>query len=406
MKCRYCKSLVEKCVIDLHHAPPSNEVVFDRFASMVFLPLRVLVCESCWMVQTQDQTSAQTLFSDTYPYFSSTSRFWLEHAKEYADMIEEKLQLDANSLVVEIASNDGYLLRNFREKGIPCFGIEPTASTASAAEALGIKVVRDFFTDRLSQSVFKTKKADLVIGNNVYAHVPDINDFTRGLYNSLNPNGTATLEFPSVKNLIENNQFDTVYHEHFSYLSLFIVKQIVESASLRVYDVEQVSSHGGSLRVYLCKKNANITTSENVNITLQGEIRVGINSLRFYENFQKRALKVKLQFLEYLTQMRHKGKKVVGFGAAAKASTILNFCGIRRDLLSYVVDSAEAKQGKLLPGSLVPIYPPEKLYEDDEVDAIVIFPWNIANEITQLIRTNCHKKVPLYCVIPELRMID
>jgi SAM-dependent methyltransferase len=347
-----------------------------------YYPLRVLVCEKCWLVQTEDYADAGELFSHDYAYFSSTSTTLLEHAARYCGMITDRLGLEANSFVIEIASNDGYLLKNFVAAGIPCLGIEPTASTAAAAEALGIPVLREFFGEVMAtRLVEKCQQADLIIGNNVLAHVPDINDFTRGLKASLKPGGTITLEFPHLMRMIEHSQFDTAYHEHFSYLSLHAVSRILESSGLRVWDVEELTTHGGSLRIYGCHCSDPRPTSKAVKALLQEESRHGLLDLQTYREFQVKAEKIKDDFLNFLIAQKCAGKRVAAYGAAAKGNTLLNFGGVKPDLLPFVCDAATAKQGKYLPGSHIPIVSPSDLLEY-RPDFVVILPWNIAAEVT------------------------
>jgi SAM-dependent methyltransferase len=313
------------------------------------------------------------------------------------------LRLDKKSLVVEVASNDGYLLKNFVEQKIPCLGIEPTDSTANVAEAIGIPVLREFFGEqtgrRLSQ---QGRQADLIVGNNVYAHVPDINDFTRGLKALLKPNGTVTLEFPHVMRLIEFNQFDTIYHEHFSYLSLFTVTGIFKAAGLRVWKVEELSTHGGSLRVFGVHDDDERQTAPCVKAILDQEKKRGLQELSVYEDFQNKANRIKNDFLSFLLTQKKRGKKVVAYGAAAKGNTLLNYAGVKQDLLSFVCDRSGSKQGKFMPGSHIPIVKPEAIY-NQTVDYIVIFPWNIAAEVKKQIREALDKQTTFVTFIPCLQ---
>lgn len=383
MNCRHCGKVLEHSFLDLGFAPPSNAYLSPEHLDRpeIYYPLRVKVCDKCWLVQTQDYARADELFNSEYAYFSGTSSGWLAHAKRYVSMITGRLALGSDSRVIEVASNDGYLLRNFVEAGIPCLGIEPTASTAAAAEALGIPVMQQFFGEALGRRLADDgQEADLIVGNNVFAHVPDINDFTLGLAAALKPGGTVTLEFPHLLELIDRTQFDTVYHEHFSYLSLTAVTHIFSAAGLRVWDVDQLPTHGGSLRVYGCHADAPLVDTDAVASLLQCEDQFGITRVETYTTFQARADDVKNNFLAFLIELKKTGKTVAAYGAAAKGNTLLNYAGVRPDLLPYVCDAAYAKQGKLLPGSHIPVRPPVAL-RNDPPDFLVILPWNIAEEV-------------------------
>ena len=385
MNCRHCNKVSNYLFLDLGFAPPSNayRTKVDLNKPEINYPLRVVVCDSCWLVQTEDFIDADELFTKDYAYFSSTSISWLQHAKKYSKMIREKLNLNGNSFVVEIASNDGYLLKNFAEANIPCLGIEPTSSTAKAAEKIGIQVKHEFFGSSFAEELLEDdNSADLIIGNNVYAHVPDIKDFTLGIKKLLSPSGTVTLEFAYLKNLIQENEFDTVYHEHFSYLSLHSVKTIFNSVGLKIYDVEELSTHGGSLRVYGCHKEIDFQITEQVEAQLLIEKDCGLLDLKTYVNFQKKAEKVKNGLLSFLIDQKNKGNSVVGYGAAAKGNTLINYGGIKQDLLPYVCDAAPSKQGKYLPGSNIPIFSPEVI-KKKKPHYILILPWNISSEISK-----------------------
>ncbi len=385
MKCRHCGSPLENTFLDLGYAPPSNAYLSeaDLGKPELYYPLKIMVCTTCWLVQTEDYAEAEDLFSPEYAYFSSTSSSWLAHAKAYAAAMTERLGLGAESLVIEVASNDGYLLRNFVESGIPCLGIEPTDSTADAAEALGIPVMREFFGASLGRQLAGDgKQADLVAGKNVYAHVPDINDFTAGLKAVLKANGTVTLEFPHLMRLLEHTQFDTVYHEHFSYLSLNTVSRIFEHAGLRVFDVEELPTHGGSLRVFACHDDDPRATAGSVTNLIKEEASRGMQTLSTYVDFQGRADQVKNALLDFLLEQKRKGKTVLAYGAAAKGNTMLNYAGIKPDLLPLVFDAAPTKQGKFMPGSHIPIVSPADL-DRHKPDFLLILPWNIAEEVKQ-----------------------
>lgn len=383
MKCRHCQTALTQTFIDLGFAPPSNAYLTGEQLKQpeTYFPLKVKVCETCWLVQTEDYAQADDLFNADYAYFSSTSSSWLTHAKGYSESIIERLKLGAKSYVIEVASNDGYLLKNFVAAGIPCLGIEPTAGTAAAAEQLGIPVLKEFFGETLANQIAQTKQqADLIIGNNVFAHVPDINDFTLGLKAALKPDGTITLEFPHLMQLIQQVQFDTIYHEHFSYLSLFTVSKIFAAAGLRIWDVETLPTHGGSLRIYGCHAQDSRPSSEAVNKMLSLERQNELQTLATYQQFQQRADKAKNDLLAFLLEQKRLGKSVVAYGAAAKGNTLLNYAGVKPDLLPVICDAALSKQGKFMPGSHIPILAPEMLHEHSP-DYVLILPWNIKTEV-------------------------
>jgi SAM-dependent methyltransferase len=383
MKCRHCGTPLVHTFLDLGFAPPSNAYLTEADLSKPekHYPLKIKVCDQCWLVQTEDYAQADELFSPDYAYFSSTSSSWLAHAKFYAGQMTQRFGLSSSSLVIEVASNDGYLLKNFVAAGIPCLGIEPTASTAAAAELLGIPVLREFFGEALGKRLaLEGRQADLIAGNNVYAHVPDINDFTRGLKAALKPGGIITLEFPHLMRLIEHTQFDTVYHEHFSYLSLYTVSRIFQAVELRVWDVEELPTHGGSLRIYGCHQADPRPTTNSVKTLLRREAEAGLQTLSPYISFQIRANKVKDDLLCFLIKQKREGKKVAAYGAAAKGNTLLNYAGIKQDLLPFVCDAAGAKQGKYMPGSHIPIFSPQAI-EQDQPDFVLILPWNISVEV-------------------------
>ncbi|MBI5900167.1 MAG: class I SAM-dependent methyltransferase [Rhodocyclales bacterium] len=384
MSCRHCKAPLEHVFLDLGFAPPSNAYLCksDLRRPETWYPLKLFVCDKCWLVQTEDYARADELFNADYAYFSSTSTSWLLHARNYVQAMRQRLALDGSSFVVEIASNDGYLLKNFVAAGIPCLGIEPTRSTAAVAMAQGIPVLEAFFGAKLAgELAARGQAADLVLGNNVYAHVPDINDFTAGLKGILKPGGTITLEFPHLLQLIRNVQFDTVYHEHFSYLSLQTVSRIFERCGLRVWNVEELATHGGSLRVFGCHGDDPRATQEAVGRVIDDELQAGLRNLETYRRFQAQAELVKLQLLDFLVAAKREGRKVGAYGAAAKGNTLLNFSGIRSDLLPMVCDAAPSKQGKYLPGSHIPILHPEALREF-RPDHVLVLPWNIIDEVS------------------------
>lgn len=404
MRCRHCGTILEHRFIDLGFAPPSNAYLRAEDLDMpeVHYPLRVWVCHQCWLVQTEDYASAEELFSVDYAYFSSTSSSWIDHAAAYSRMIIEKLNLGPEHFVIEVASNDGYLLKNFVAEKIPCLGIEPTLSTAAAAEALGIPVTREFFGETLGRRLaVEGCSADLIAGNNVYAHVPDINDFTRGLAAALKPNGTVTLEFPHLMPLIDQTQFDTIYHEHFSYLSLTTVMGVFAAADLRIWDVEELSTHGGSLRIYGCRTGAKIAATDRVQALIARESQFGLTRLDTYTQFQKRADRVKDDLLAFLIEQKRAGRLVAAYGAAAKGNTLLNYAGVRSDLLPYVCDAAPSKQGKFLPGSHIPIRSPDALREQPP-DYVLILPRNIAHEVRSQLGDLVARGSLLVTAVPEL----
>lgn len=407
MKCRHCFSELNHTFLDLGFAPPSNSYLTkDNLTKPEkYYPLKVMVCDQCWLVQTEDYAQADELFDSEYAYFSSTSTGWLEHAKRYAEKMIQELGLGEKSLVIEVASNDGYLLKNFVEKGIPCLGIEPTASTAKAAEALGIRVLQEFFVEKLGKQLAEEGyQADLIAGNNVYAHVPDINDFTRGLKAALKPGGTITLEFPHLMRMIEHTQFDTVYHEHFSYLSLYTVNRIFKAVGLRVWDVEELPTHGGSLRIYGCHAEEARETTPAVSAMLAEEVRRGLQTHSTYQSFQANADQAKDDLLAFLIEQKRAGKKVAAYGAAAKGNTLLNYAGVKPDLLPFVCDAAGAKQGKFMPGSHIPILAPAVL-DGQRPDYLVILPWNIAAEVTQQNARLAELGTKFVIAVPKLEIV-
>lgn len=385
MNCRHCSKNLQHVFLDLGFAPPSNDYLsnIDLKKPEKYFPLKLYICEYCWLVQTEDYSKADELFKSDYAYFSSISKSWLEHAASYVEMISKRLELNSESYVIEIAANDGYLLQNFIKSKIPCLGIEPTRSTAVEAEKKGIPILQKFFGEELAKQLAnKGTKADLILGNNVFAHVPSINDFTAGLKTILKHDGTITLEFPHLMQLLKHTQFDTVYHEHFSYLSLFTVCQIFNNANLRVFDVDKLKTHGGSLRIYGCHKEDQRPNSLSVQQIIEEEFNIGMRSLDIYKTFQHKVNQVKDNLLLFLINQKVAGKKIAAYGAAAKGCTLLNYAGIRSDLISFVCDSSPSKQGKYLPGSHIPIEHPNVL-SVHKPDLIVILPWNLQDEVIE-----------------------
>jgi SAM-dependent methyltransferase len=386
MKCRHCGYELDVPFIDLGSAPPSNAYLTAAHlrAPEKYYPLRVLVCLNCWLVQTEDYVGAEELFSSDYAYFSSYTNSWLLHAQDYVAKMIERFGLGPQSLVAEIAANDGYLLQYVRARGISCYGVEPAFGVAAAARAKGIDIVQDFFGYALaSRLAGEGRRADLVVANNVLAHVPDINDFVAGFATLLKPKGVATFEFPHLLNLVEQNQFDTIYHEHYSYLSLTAVNRIFRSNGLAVFDVEEVATHGGSLRVFARHAGSNQPPiSVVVAALLEREAAGGVTTAEYYSGFQAKADRVKNDFLAFLLDARRADKRVAAYGAAAKGNTLLNYAGVRPDLLSYVADLNPAKHGKFLPGSRIPIVGEDRIISD-RPDWVVILPWNLNQELVK-----------------------
>ncbi len=384
MKCRHCGTPLHLNFLDLGSAPPSNAYLgaAGLNAPETWYPLKVLVCDSCWLVQTEDHAGREALFSDDYAYFSSFSSSWLKHSEAYVAAMTRRFGLDGRSMVVEVAANDGYLLQYVKAGGIPCYGIEPTASTAEAARAKGIEIVEAFFGVALGEKLAREgRQADLTAANNVLAHVPDINDFTGGFARLLKPSGVSTFEFPHLMRMVEFNQFDTAYHEHYSYLSLTAVERIFAGNGLSVFDVEELPTHGGSLRVYAQRSDTGgHAVSPAVAAMLAEEARRGMKTPAFYAGFQAAAETVKDDILAFLIDAKRKNLKVGAYGAAAKGNTLMNFAGIRPDLLPYVVDKNPAKQNKFMPGSRIPIVDEAHLLAH-KPDLVLILPWNLKNEV-------------------------
>ena len=409
MNCRFCHTPLSDIFIDLGNAPASNSFLTEAQANKpeVFLPLKVFVCPSCFLVQTADFKKPDTIFTDTYVYFSSYSKSWLSHAQRYVEAMTARFGLNASSHVVEVASNDGYLLQYFHQLKIPALGIEPSANTAQVAIEKGIPSVIDFFGVRLAAELAaNNQQADLLIGNNVLAHVPDIRDFVGGMKILLKRDGVITMEFPHLMRLVESNQFDTIYHEHFSYLSLLAVRQVFESQGLELFDVEELPTHGGSLRIFAKhREDTSKAVSGNVAGLLQRESETGMNTLAYYRGFQKRALQAKLALLEFLVAQKKAGKTVAAYGAAAKGNTLLNYCGVKSDLIACVADANPYKQGTLLPGSHIPVVDEAGL-RALRPDFVIIFPWNLQEEIMRQLEDfkawGCRFVIP----IPTLKILD
>ena len=393
--CRHCGSPLEHTVIDLGHQPPSNAYLRPEQLALpeITYPLRVFVCTGCWLVQLPAHAAAEELFTADYAYFSATSSSWCAHAERYVAAAVKRLGLGPQSQVVELASNDGYLLQYMQQHGIPCLGIEPTHATAEAARAKGITTIERFFGLALAAEL---EPADLVVANNVLAHVPDINDFVAGIARLLKPAGRASIECPHLLRLLAGNQFDTIYHEHYSYLSLRGVQRIASAAGLDVVDVEELPTHGGSLRVWLAHQGVTEATAA-VEAVLAAEAAAGLETLMAYAGFQQRAEAAKHGLLEFLLHAKRGGRRVLGYGAAAKGNTLLNYAGIQADLLPAVADRAPSKQGSLLPGSHIPVISPEQLTAEAP-DALLVLPWNLIDELQQQL-----PDTELVTAIPALR---
>jgi SAM-dependent methyltransferase len=384
VKCRHCATELTRLVLDLGKAPPSNAYLGAESldAPEAYFPLRLMLCEACWLVQTEDFAGREALFADDYAYFSAFSTSWLEHSKRYVEAMTARFSLDAQSTVAEVAANDGYLLQYVRDAGIPCYGIEPTASTAAAARGRGIEIVERFFGVALGEELAReARQADLIAANNVLAHVPDINDFVGGFARLLKPGGAATFEFPHLCELIANTQFDTVYHEHYSYLSLTAVARIFAAGGLSIFDVERLSTHGGSLRVFAQRVGGPHAKTPAVAALLDEERALGVATTFYYTPLQAAAERVRDDFVRFLVDARRDGLRVAAYGAAAKGNTLMNFAGVRPDLVRYVVDRNPAKVGRFMPGSRIPIVDEDRLRED-RPDIILILPWNLRHEVT------------------------
>lgn len=383
--CRFCQTPLSETFVDLGKSPLANSFIEASAAKGPEgkFPLHVYVCSQCFLVQLPQHERPDVIFSDSYAYFSSFSDSWLRHAQNYVDEMTRRLKLDEKSLAIEIASNDGYLLQYFVQKNIPALGIEPASNVAAEAEKKGVKTLVKFFgTETAEELVANGQQADLLLGNNVLAHVPDINDFVKGLKIALKPSGWITMEFPHLVRLMENNQYDTIYHEHYSYLSFATVEAIFKKQGLTLFDCEELPTHGGSLRIFARhEENTSLAITKKVEELRKMEAQFGIQDMETYRNFHRKVEQNKNSILKFLKQAQKEGKRVAAYGAPAKGNTLLNFCGIGPDLVEFTVDRNPHKQGKVLPGVHVPIHPPEKLFEV-RPDYIVILPWNIKDEIT------------------------
>lgn len=407
MRCRHCNHELVLSLIDLGASPHSNAYLSteDLSAPEKYFPLHVLVCRNCYLVQTEDYSMADELFTADYAYFSSYSTSWLSHSELYVANAAKKFGINNESMVIEVAANDGYLLQYVSRLGIPCLGIEPTSGTAKAAREKGLEIIEDFFGMRLANKLVQIgRMADLTIANNVLAHVPDINDFVGGFSILLKPTGVATFEFPHLLKMVKLNQFDTIYHEHYSYLSLTAVDGIFEKNGLKIFDVEELDTHGGSLRIYAQRKNEGIhdlTTA--VSRILREETVAGVTSDAFYQSFNLRANAAKDKALSLLIDLKHSGKKIVGYGAAAKGNTFMNYAGIKADLIPCVIDKNPAKQKKFLPGSRIPIVD-EGVLREIRPDYIFIMPWNLKKEVMHQLAYTRDWGCKFITAIPELEI--
>ncbi|MCX6319807.1 MAG: class I SAM-dependent methyltransferase [Bacteroidetes bacterium] len=386
MKCRFCSTPLDTVFIDLINSPASNSFLTAEQLDEpeVYYPLKVYVCHSCYLVQVDEYKKSDDIFNADYVYFSSYSATWLAHAKQYTGMMIDRFGYNESSKVVEIASNDGYLLQYFKERGVPVLGIEPTANTAEIARQKGIESLVEFFGTDLATSLKQQGiQANLLLGNNVLAHVPDIRDFVNGLKVLLAPDGVITMEFPHLLQLVANSQFDTIYHEHFSYLSFYTVEKIFREFGLEMFDVEELTTHGGSLRIFARHAGGPAETiSPRVQALLDKETAAGVTSMNYYAAFQEKAADIKWSLLEFLIEQKRKGKTVAAYGAAAKGNTLLNFCGVKNDLISFVADANPHKQGKYLPASHIPVTAEQQI-KDSKPDYILILPWNLRDEISK-----------------------
>ena len=406
-KCRFCNSNLSRIFADLGDSPLANSYLEESdFVNEKFYPLCTFLCENCFLVQLDEIETPENIFSE-YAYFSSFSTSWLKHAKDYVDMIIPKLSLDENSLVIEIASNDGYLLQNFTGKHIPVMGIEPAQNIAKSAIEKNIPTLTKFFDSHLAKDLVNKKKtADLIIGNNVFAHVPCLNDFVIGLKILLKPNGVITLEFPHLLQLMQNNQFDTIYHEHFSYFSLITAKKIFEYHGLKIFDVEELSTHGGSLRLYITHfDNNQINKSTEVDLIIEKEKKFGLTQINTYENFSKNIIQIKINLLDFIEKAKKNSKTLVCYGAPAKGNTLLNYCGLSKTQIDYTVDKNPSKQNLFLPGTHIPIFSPEKIKET-KPDFILILPWNLQEEILNELNYVKSWGCQFIISIPEVKVLQ
>jgi hypothetical protein len=410
MNCRFCKEPLSNKFVDLINCPPSNSFLSLEQLNEpeTYFPLTIYTCSKCHLVQVDEYKKAEEIFNSDYVYFSSYSTSWVQHARRYVEDMIERFKYDKNSSVIEIASNDGYLLQHFRDRGVPVLGIEPTKNTANVAIMKGIPTISEYFGSAFAEKLKQQgQDGDLLIGNNVLAHVPDIVDFVGGLKIALRPQGVVTMEFPHLLRLVEDCQFDTIYHEHYSYLSFTTVKAVFESHALEMFDVQEVSTHGGSLRIFA--KHKDDTTKKvmpSVKAMLAKEEAAGMTTSEYYQNFQSRVDDIKNDMLIFLLEKCKAGQKVIGYGAAAKGNTLLNYAGIKGDnLIKFVVDAAPSKQGKYLPGSHIPVYDESKIKEY-KPDFIIIMPWNLKEEIREQLAYVGEWGCKFVTFIPDVQVHD
>lgn len=403
MKCNFCKIKINTILLNLGKTPPANSLInnLKHKAKEKKFNLIVYLCRKCWLVQTQQVANKKIFFNNNYPYYSSVSKTWLNHVEMYVEKITKKLHLNKSSKVIEIASNDGYLLQYFKKKKIPCLGIEPTKNTAKICIKKGIRVIQKFFSYKLSK--FITKKADLVICKNVLAHVPNIVDFLKGLENTIKENGTITIEFPHLKSLIKNTQFDTIYHEHYFYLSLITLKKITSKLKLKIYDVDKIKTHGGSLRVYISKLKSKKKITKKVFNLIQDEKRFGLNNTKRYLLFKNKVDRLKKNSLKFINECKTKNKTIHAYGAAAKGITFLNYLNINRNNINYVYDASKFKINKYLPLSHIPILNPNKI-KKYKPDFLLILPWNIEKEIRLQLRFTKKWNCKFVTFIPKVKI--
>ena len=406
--CRFCKAPLHRTFVDLGMSPlcESYLSVAQLHEMEPFYPLHVFVCDKCFLVQLLEYVSPDLIFTE-YAYFSSYSDSWLKHARKYVEMISNRLDLRAESLVVEVASNDGYLLQYLIDKGIPVLGIEPAKNVAQVALKKGVPSISEFFGQAVARRLAaEGRQADLLIGNNVLAHVPDINDFVGGMKTLLKPGGVITMEFPHLLRLIERNQYDTIYHEHFSYLSLLTTARIFTAHGLRVFDVEELPTHGGSLRIFACHAdNGDCQTTGALQELKALEEAEGFGRVDYYCGFGEKVMATKRNLLEFLIAVKRRGQTVAGYGAPGKGNTLLNYCGIRTDFLEYTVDRNPYKHGKFLPGTHIPIFPPERIRQT-KPDYVLILPWNLRDEITTQLAYVREWGAKFVIPIPDLEVLD
>jgi 2-polyprenyl-3-methyl-5-hydroxy-6-metoxy-1,4-benzoquinol methylase len=406
-KCRFCSRILQISFVDLGFSPLSNAMIKKENLNKneKKFPLHVFVCKQCLLVQLQEFEKPKEIFSD-YVYFSSYSKTWLEHAEKYVDMMISKMKLTEKNQVIEIASNDGYLLQFFKEKNIPVLGIEPAINVAKVAQEKDIPTITKFFGTKTAKTLLKEGKlADLLLGNNVLAHVPDLNDFVKGMKIILNEKGIITMEFPHLLQLISNNQFDTIYHEHFSYFSFLTVQKVFEYHGLVIYDVEEVPTHGGSLRIF-AKHNDDYSKSisNNIEIMKRKEKEFGLDKILTYTNFQKNINRIKKNIQDFFIKCSKDGKKVVGYGAPAKGNTLLNYCEINKHQMDFTVDLSKYKQGLFLPGTHIPVYSPEMIRET-KPDYVFILPWNLKEEIMSQLEFIRKWNAKFVIPIPEVKIL-